>query len=137
MTATPDPAGKADSAEDSGRPIAAIPLAHMLILPRSLLILSSSLYTSHLHGIAARTVDNIKSTGPSPAVGEVVLDDENDGVVVANEALLGNAEIMDRLRDTGRWEGERQTRTSLTFRHAEKVVKGKAFALGLVGLRKV
>lgn len=132
MTATPTSAGQG-SAEDSGRPIAAIPLAHMLILPRSLLILSSSLYTSHLHGIAARTADTIKSTRN----GEVVLDDENDGVVVANEALLGNAEIMDRLRDTGRWEGERQTRTSLTFRHAEKVVKGKAFALGLAGLRKV
>jgi len=111
-----------------GRPIAAIPLAHLLLLPRSLLILSSSLYASHLHGIAAKSADVVLS---SPASSP-----DAEGVFIANIDLLGDPVIIDSLRDTGRWRGERGTRTSLTFRHAEKVMKGGAFTKAAAGLRR-
>ncbi|WVQ97898.1 hypothetical protein IAU59_005015 [Kwoniella sp. CBS 9459] len=125
LIASPAPAdGEVDGQQ--GRPIAAIPLAHLLLMPRSLLILSSSLYTSHLHAITSRTKDVVY---PSPRT-----DQETDtastpegreanGVTIANTDLLGDAEVVDAIRN-GRWEGERGTRTSLTFRHAEKVLKG-------------
>lgn len=96
------------------RTIAASPLAHLLLLPRSLLILSSSLYSSHLHGIRAQTKD------------EVSIDGEN-GDKVANGDLIGQAEVVDKLRG-GSWTGHREVRTSLTFRTAEKVLKGGAFS---------
>lgn len=98
--------------DKEGRPIAAIPLAQMLLLPRSLLILTSSLYTSHLHGIQ-----------PGPR------DEINDPTKIANFELLGDASVMDAMRE-GSWGGIRSgPRTSLTFRSAKKVLKGGKFGL--------
>lgn len=122
MTTSEAMAEEADSLY--GRPIAAIPLAHLLVLPRSLLILSSSLYTAHLHGITAAEVDTVTST-PSPGA-----------VHIANAALLGDAEIIDKLRNEGSWRGQRETRTSLTFRHAQKVLKGGVFSMVRGGLHR-
>jgi alkylated DNA repair protein alkB family protein 6 len=102
-----------------GRTVAAVPLAQLLLLPRSLLILSSSLYTSHLHGIAERRNDNIKNIPGG----------------VANADLVGDAEVMDALKD-GMWEKERGERISLTFRHAEKVVKGGALGMALSAMKR-
>ena len=110
-----------------GRPIAAIPLAHMLLMPRSLLILSSSLYVSHLHGISSNTSDTVVADADTMKAGEVV---------VANKDLIGDVEVMDRLREDGRWVQDREIRTSLTFRRAEKVLKGGAFAMAMGGLRR-
>ncbi|OCF37488.1 hypothetical protein I316_00612 [Kwoniella heveanensis BCC8398] len=116
----------ADAEGQRGRPIAAIPLAHLLVMPRSLLILSSSLYTSHLHAIIPRTKDVVypasqaQANGPN-GVHEV--QESAEGVRISNADLLGDAEVVDAIRN-GRWEGERGTRMSLTFRHAEKVLKG-------------
>jgi len=110
-----------------GRPIAAIPLAHLLLMPRSLLVLSSSLYVSHLHGISANTRDTV--------VLDVEKAKEGD-VVVANKDLIGDSEVIDRLTEEGRWSKDRETRTSLTFRRAEKVLKGGAFAMAMGGLRR-
>jgi alkylated DNA repair protein alkB family protein 6 len=123
MTATALPA----DTDGQARPIAAIPLAHLLLLPRSLLILSSSLYTSHLHGISARTEDVIRSVPALP---------DAEVVAIANADLLGDATIIDSLRDKGSWNGVRGTRTSLTFRQAEKVLKGGAFSMALGGLKR-
>jgi len=123
MTTTTPP-----SESDRAKTIAAIPLAHLLLLPRSLLILSSSLYTSHLHGICARIEDVVRSSPADPP--------DEDGVVIANGDLLGDATIIDSLRDNGRWSGERGTRTSLTFRHVEKVLRGGAFSMALGGLKR-
>ena len=110
-----------------GRPIAAIPLAHLLIMPRSLLILSSSLYVSHLHGISSNTSDTVVADA----------EDAKDGAVtIANKGLIGDSAVMDSLREDGRWTADRETRTSLTFRRAEKVLKGGAFAMALGGLRR-
>lgn len=100
------------SNDPTPRVIAAVPLAHLLVLPRSLLILSSSLYTAHLHGIRGQVEDRVCST-----------EGEGEADVIVNADLLGNAEISDALRE-GVWTGERGVRTSLTFRTADKVLKG-------------
>jgi alkylated DNA repair protein alkB family protein 6 len=102
-----------------GRTVAAVPLAQLLLLPRSLLILSSSLYASHLHGIAERKIDRIKDIPGG----------------IANTELVGEAEVMDALKD-GTWEMERGERISLTFRHAEKVVKGGALGMALNAMKR-
>ncbi|WVF69847.1 hypothetical protein IAT40_004628 [Kwoniella sp. CBS 6097] len=127
LIASPAPA-LADSEADGqkGRPIAAIPLAHLLLMPRSLLILSSSLYTSHLHAITPGTKDVVYPIPPrTDSENNVTEQDSNrvDGVHIVNADLLGDAEVVDAIKN-GRWEAERGTRTSLTFRHAEKVLKG-------------
>lgn len=85
--------------------IAAVPLAKVLLQPRSLFVISDSIYTSHLHGITAQATDT----------GDVV-----------------NAELA-RVDKT--WEAERGVRTSLTFRRANKVIKG-TFSLGPNGIRR-
>ncbi|RXK37414.1 hypothetical protein M231_05314 [Tremella mesenterica] len=127
MTATPS-SDLQDSTE--GRPIAAVPFAHLLLMPRSLLVLSSSLYASHLHGISARTEDFVSSSS-SPVSASA-----SGGVVIANAELIGDPEVGDALRDAGSWRGIRGTRTSLTFRHAEKVLKGGALGLIHGALRR-
>jgi alkylated DNA repair protein alkB family protein 6 len=104
---------------EPGRTVAAVPLAQLLLLPRSLLILSSSLCASHLHGIAEREVDEIKDIPGG----------------VANMDLVGDAEVLDGLRD-GTWSRERGERISLTFRHANKVVKGGALGMAMNAMRR-
>ena len=116
MTASTPP----DDEASGGRPIAAIPLAHLLLMPRSLLILSSSLYTSHLHGVTERESDTVSAQATGT---------EAEGEVIANADLLGDAEVQDKLRDGGVWTRLRGTRTSLTFRHANRVLKGGAFSM--------
>ena len=127
MIATQMPEGSETS--NVGRPIAAIPLAHLLLMPRSLLVLSSSLYASHLHGIAERSTDVVVA---EPSQVEAA----PNSVVVANSGLIGDATIADALKDSGKWEAFREVRTSLTFRHANKVLKGGALALAHGGLRR-
>ncbi|CAK9785151.1 hypothetical protein CC85DRAFT_42873 [Cutaneotrichosporon oleaginosum] len=139
---------------DSGRAIAAVPLGHVLLMPRSLFILTGSLYSSHLHGIAARERDSF--IAPEREEKEAIASDvaapdqaaagdeggadqlprstskaKADANVVANASLLG----LDALpRDAFTYE--RGTRVSLTFRHANKVLKGGAFGLAAGGLRR-
>ncbi|WVQ76850.1 hypothetical protein IAR50_006524 [Cryptococcus sp. DSM 104548] len=114
------------SNDDEARPVAAVPLAHLLLLPRSLLIMSSSLYVSHLHGIGEKAKDSVKSGG---------IASENE-VVIANADLLGEADIVDHLRQGQTWVRERGTRTSLTFRRALRVVKGGALGKAMGALRR-
>lgn len=102
-----------------GRSIAAVPLAHLLLQPRSLLVLSSSLYASHLHGIEGRSKDSVK---------------EIEGGL-ANSDLVGDATVKDSIAD-GSWTAERGERISLTFRHVEKVLKGGAFSMAMGALRR-
>ncbi|GFZ46694.1 hypothetical protein JCM24511_03914 [Saitozyma sp. JCM 24511] len=127
MVATTPPSGP--DGEDQGRPIAAIPLAHLLVLPRSLLILSSSLYTSHLHGIAPRPADIVVASADRITQG-------SEAVAVVNVELLGDAEVVDGLRNSGQWEKARGTRTSLTFRHAGKTLKGGALSVAKGAVRR-
>jgi alkylated DNA repair protein alkB family protein 6 len=111
--------------DNQGRPIAAIPLAHLLVLPRSLLILSSSLYTSHLHGITPRPADIVVVSAERVTQG-------SEAVAVVNVELLGNAEVVDTLRNSGQWEKAR----GLTFRHAEKTLKGGALSVAKGAVRR-
>lgn len=151
-TASLDPEGE----EGGGKAIAAVPLGHVLLLPRSLFVLSGNLYQSHLHGIAERDNDTCVAPGVvteavAGAGGEVkaaevdagaeglsvaeITDADADGngaarpVVVANAALLARPDIESALANAEGWTRERGTRTSLTFRRAERVLKGGAFSM--------
>jgi len=91
--------------------------------------MTNSLYVTHLHGIDAVDKDILLSQqvggscAPRP--------DAKNGVVIANEALLGDEEIRKALAKDGKYEHARGTRTSLTFRKVRKVMKGKLpFGLG-------
>jgi alkylated DNA repair protein alkB family protein 6 len=101
------------SDDPTPRVIAATPLAHVLVMPRSLLVLSSSLYTSHLHGIRAKKTDQVHDGSR----------ENGEGDKIVNGELIGSAEVVDALRE-GSWSGERGVRTSLTFRASEKVLRG-------------
>ena len=134
----PEPPSNGLPPSSAGRAIAAIPLAHLLLLPRSLLILSSSLYTSHLHGISSCVTDTVlpRRTGNAITAAPPREEDLPEGTVrIANAELLGDAQIQDKLR-SGSWTADRGLRTSLTFRHADRIVKGGSFALALGGLQR-
>lgn len=62
--------------------------------------------------------------------------DDGDVIGVANTELLGDPAVMERLRDGGVWVKERGVRTSLTFRHAQKVVKGGALGKLMGNMRR-
>ncbi|KAL7423580.1 hypothetical protein Q5752_001160 [Cryptotrichosporon argae] len=121
MTARPPEVADAPA---RGRPIAAVPLAHLLVMPRSLLLLSSSLYTSHLHGISPTTSDTVAG---APREG---------ATVVANARQLGDAKVVSAIQGEG-WTKSRWTRTSLTFRRTERVLKGGPFSLAGGSVRRL
>lgn len=62
--------------------------------------------------------------------------DDGDVVAVANAELLGDPAVMESLRDGGVWVKERGVRTSLTFRHAQKVIKGGALGKVMGNMRR-
>lgn len=115
------------------RAVAAVPLGHVLLLPRSLFVLSASLYADHLHGIAARDED--VCVGPGVEVATATGDGDEPAaassppVVVANASLLAEPDIQAALATPAGWTSKRGTRTSLTFRHATRVLKGGAFSM--------
>lgn len=131
---------------ESGRAIAAVPLGHVLLERRSLFVLTGALYQSHLHGIAARKEDWVRAPQTEPSSDTAPANETNgaDGeekkegaagetqpgapVTIANADLLGP--IPKALASSP--EGlkyERETRVSLTFRHAKKVLKGGKFSM--------
>ncbi|KAL1405945.1 hypothetical protein Q8F55_007627 [Vanrija albida] len=111
-----------------GRAIAAVPLGHVLLLPRSLFVLSGSAYSAHLHGIAPRSADWVVRD-EAAAAAAVEGEGEAPPVVVANAGLLADAPVQAAIASDAGWRAERGTRVSLTFRHAEKSLKGGAFAM--------
>ncbi|TXT08690.1 hypothetical protein VHUM_02818 [Vanrija humicola] len=110
-----------------GRAIAAVPLGHVLLMPRSLFVLTGSAYTAHLHGIAERSADWV--VRDESVQKDTVDADGAPPVVVANAGLLGDPKVQAAIQSDAGWTAERGTRVSLTFRHAEKVLKGGAFAM--------
>lgn len=106
-----------------------MPLARIYLEPRSLLILSSSLYASHLHGISETTKD-ILTAPTSDATSQDSEDAPNASVPVANLGLLDPA-IQEIIARDGRYVSERGTRVSLTFRKVERVMKGSLGGGGL------
>jgi hypothetical protein len=55
--------------------------------------------------------------------------------VIANTDLIGDATTLDALRD-GTWREDRGERISLTFRHANRVIKGGALGLAQAALMR-
>lgn len=125
------PAGQS---EEAARPIAAIPLAHILLQPRSLLVLADTLYQTHLHGITGRTED-LLGNGEGR---EKVVNADLAGIrsTVAENASASNPERSEEEDVEWEWTGHRGARTSLTFRRAKKVLKGGAFKMGPGGMMR-
>jgi alkylated DNA repair protein alkB family protein 6 len=127
----------ADASSSSGRTIAAVPLARIYLAPRSLLIMSSSLYTTHLHGISPITEDiitsNTHTTRQAGDAAEVEYTQESR-VPVVNLDMLPS-EIQDAVRDKGEFRSERGKRTSLTFRRVTRVMRGGGLACKVFGAR--
>ncbi|KAJ9112293.1 hypothetical protein QFC19_000712 [Naganishia cerealis] len=119
----------------NGKAIAAVPLARVFLEPRSLFIMTGSLYQSHLHGISFSETDILTSLS---AVRENTSTPAHEGgntetsqtsssplaVPVANLPLLGDPQILKTIESEGSYRSERKTRVSLTFRKVERVLKG-------------
>lgn len=86
-----------------GRAVDNDPVLSVLLEPRSLVITTGSLYTSHLHGIDDLTEDLVPSAGHK----------------IANADLLGGSEAKEALRSGGILK--RKIRYSLTCRDVERV----------------
>lgn len=135
----------------NGKAIAAVPLARVFLEPRSLFIMTGSLYQSHLHGISFSDTDILTSSSVHRS-GEDSASTKEEGdvqpsptsasasfVPVANLPLLGNPEILKTIEKEGSYRSERNTRVSLTFRKVERVMKGSlgmGGGKGLFGLGK-
>ncbi len=119
MTSKPKEAG----------PIAAMPMASVYLEPRSLWIMTQSLYSTHLHGISESTEDVLVSQKEGVNTGE--RSDGKGQVLVVNEELIGDPKVKEALIKDGLYRHARETRTSLTFRKVNKVIKMKLpFGLG-------
>ncbi|KAI8996254.1 hypothetical protein BD414DRAFT_408782 [Trametes punicea] len=95
------------SATGSGKPIDPKPMLSLLLEPRSLVITTASLYTSHLHGIDEVRKDHFEADGRTPQ--ERIANYEMLRDKVAKEAIANGGKL------------ERAMRFSLTCRDVEKV----------------
>ncbi|RPD63402.1 hypothetical protein L227DRAFT_591907 [Lentinus tigrinus ALCF2SS1-6] len=101
------PAGMMGAPSATGRPIDPTPILTLLLEPRSLVITTSSLYESHLHGIDEVMEDSFAPGSRSP------------GEKIANVNLLRGKAEKDAVINGGFLE--RGLRYSLTCRDVEKV----------------
>lgn len=112
-----EPANKSSVA---GRVVDNAPVLSVLLEPRSVIITTSSLYTSHLHGIQETAEDILVSSTVSqvPLVAGL-------GVPIANWDLIAT----DSYRKIGAEDIvlRRGIRYSLTCRDVERVAGGKTF----------
>ncbi|KAI0363234.1 hypothetical protein BV20DRAFT_975913 [Pilatotrama ljubarskyi] len=97
-------------ASGSGRPIDPTPVLSLLLEPRSLVITTSSLYTSHLHGI-----DEVQADIFTP-------DGRTSQERIANFDMLRGKAEKEAIANGGKLE--RGMRFSLTCRDVEKVAAG-------------
>ncbi|KAL7278747.1 hypothetical protein ACG7TL_007751 [Trametes sanguinea] len=98
------------SATGSGKPIDPTPILSLLLEPRSLVITTSSLYTSHLHGIDEVQEDRFEADGRTPQQR------------IANYDMLRSQQAKEAIANGGKLE--RGMRFSLTCRDVEKVAAG-------------
>lgn len=103
------------------------PVLTLLLEPRSLVITTGALYTSHLHGIEPLTTD-IFSPSPSDSPHLTVPDPDSriDRGRIANLSMLADEHLSNAVRKGG--ELERRTRVSLTCRDVERVIGIQKFA---------
>lgn len=144
LVATPDPPtstganatqGGTGHGDGEGRTIARVPLARIYLAPRSLLVMASALYTTHLHGISGTTEDVI-TAADAPGPNSTTAAQPCAGVLVPvpNLSLLSEV-IRQTVREKGEYRSERGTRVSLTFRRVGRVMKGGALGGKLFGKR--
>jgi len=112
--------GSANEFADTGRLIDPTPVLSLLLEPRSVIITTSSLYTSHLHGIQELEEDIIipAGDGKMPLVGGL-------DIPIANWDMLTGEKERSIMQDGGALR--RGTRYSLTCRDIERVASGKTF----------
>ena len=91
----------------TGRPIDPNPILTLLLEPRSLVITTSALYESHLHGIDEVQEDSFAPASRSP------------GEKIANAGMLRDKTAKEAVQSGGFLE--RGLRYSLTCRDVEKV----------------
>jgi len=121
-----------------GRIIDPVPILSLFLEPRSVIITTGDLYTSHLHSIANVTTDYFATINPQASAEYNDLPNRSDqeGVmprrtVVDNLEQLGDEGLKEVVRSGG--ELKRETRVSLTCRDVEKV---SGLKVGLVGGRR-
>jgi alkylated DNA repair protein alkB homolog 6 len=104
---------------EEGRAVNATPILSVLLERRSAIITTSSLYTSHLHGIQELEEDVIVlgEDGKTPHLANV-------GIPIANWSMLAGEEERRVAREGGVLK--RGTRYSLTCRDVAKVVNAKS-----------
>ena len=115
-----DDALAANQSSDTGRVVNPTPVLSVLLEPRSVIITTASLYTSHLHGIQELNEDIIVPAGEGqmPLVGGL-------NVPVANWHMLTGEKERNLMQNGGTLR--RETRYSLTCRDVERVAMGKTF----------
>jgi alkylated DNA repair protein alkB family protein 6 len=96
------------------------PVLSVLLEPRSVIITTASLYTSHLHGIQELSEDIIvpAADGQMPLVGGL-------DVPIANWHMVTGEKEKNLMRSGGALQ--RETRYSLTCRDVERVASSKTF----------
>lgn len=115
----------ANSPSSKPRPIYPTPVVSLLLEPRSLVITTSDLYCSHLHGIDG-VEDDLIAAHPSsndPQPDNLEEKDVSAPVRVANWEMLGGdtEELIQAVREGG--VVKRGIRTSLTCRVVERVIQ--------------
>ena len=132
------PAASQEIQEARGRIIDPVPVLSLLLEPRSVIITTGDLYTSHLHSIANVTTDYFASVSPQDSAelsGSPSLSSGGDVMprrfVIDNLEQLGDEGLKGVVRGGG--ELERKMRVSLTCRDVEKV---SVLKVGLVGGRR-
>jgi alkylated DNA repair protein alkB family protein 6 len=120
-----DPLAASEStnqSSDTGRVVNPVPILSVLLEPRSVIITTSSLYTSHLHGIQELHEDVIAPTSAADTRIPLVVGLD---VPIANWQMLTGENERRIVRDGGTLR--RGTRYSLTCRDVEKVAGGTTF----------
>ena len=125
-----------ETPESRGRIIDPVPILSLFLEPRSVIITTGDLYTSHLHSIANVTTDYFATINPQASAEYPDLPNDQEGVmprrtVVDNLEQLGDERLKEVVRSGG--ELKRETRVSLTCRDVEKV---SGLKVGLVGGRR-
>ena len=127
-----------ETQETRGRVIDPVPILSLLLEPRSVIITTGDLYTSHLHSIANTTTDYFATLNPQDSAELSGSSSRSSGenevprrIVIDNLEQLGDEGLKEVVRSGG--ELERKMRVSLTCRDVEKV---SGLKVGLVGGRR-
>jgi len=110
-----------NQSSDAGRVVNPVPILSVLLEPRSVIITTSSLYTSHLHGIQELHEDTIVPT--SAGDGQILV--AGLDVPIANWHMLTGENERRIVQDGGTLQ--RGTRYSLTCRDVERVAGRTTF----------